>query len=422
MPQERLSYLLKQYKDGLLTEREREELRELCSPAQESELLNWIQRKMETDAFPLTNISEKELQALAAKIVSVDKPEKKNEEVKPSAMQRMHRIGSVSIIRWAAAAVILLIVGAGIYYYAVKRSKALNVAEASKKALGGNDVLPGGNNAVLTLANGKKIILNNLHDGTVANQGKSNVVKVSNGMIAYRAERAAHEVPSPITFNALSTPKGGQYQIVLPDGTKVWLNAVSSITFPTVFTGKDREVEITGEAYFEVAQDATRPFIVKTLPTLGAGREGVEVQVLGTYFDMNAYPDEAALKVTLIEGSVKVAQLATHHTQLIAPGEQAQVNANGSIILNTHADTSEVVAWKNGKFRFDSTSLPELMRQISRWYDVQIIYAGDVKEDAGKYAFTGEIERDSKLSLVLKLLELGGVHFKIEDKELTVMP
>jgi hypothetical protein len=422
MQQERLSYLLKQYKGGLLTEREREELKELCSPAHESDLLDWIQHKMETDAFPLANISEKELQALAVKIVSVDKPEKKGEEAKLSVVHRMHRTHYAPIIRWAAAAVILLMVGIGIYYYAVKRPKALSVAEASKKVLGGNDVLPGGNNAVLTLANGKKIILNNLHDGTVANQGKSKVVKVSSGMIAYRAEGATHKAPSSVTFNTLSTPKGGQYQIVLPDGTKVWLNAVSSITFPTAFTGKDREVEITGEAYFEVAENAVKPFIVKALPTLGGGREGVEVQVLGTHFDVNAYQDESSLKVTLIEGSVKVAQVATHHTQLIAPGEQAQVNANGNIILNTHVDTSEAVAWKNGKFRFDNTSLPELMRQLSRWYDVKVIYTGNVKEDAGKYAFVGEIERDSKLSLVLKLLELGGVHFKIEDKELIVMP
>ena len=316
--------------------------------------------------------------------------------------------------RWAAAAVILLI-GGGSYFwihadFQGTRKPGITLSSLKK------DVPPGGNRATLTLANGKKVILDNVHNGQLAIQGKSKVMKVDSGLLAYNSQLTAHNAQSTIVqYNTLTTPRGGQYRLNLPDGTKVWLNAASSITFPTAFTGNKREVEVTGETYFEVAENTAMPFVVK--------KGDVEVQVLGTHFNVNAYEDESALKVTLLAGKVKIISgNGRKQSSLINPDEQAQVNRNGSIMINTAVDTSETVAWKNGKFKFDNTSLTELMRQLSRWYNVRIVYSGNVKEDANKYAFVGEIERDSNLSIVLKLLELGGVHFAIKGRDLIVMP
>jgi ferric-dicitrate binding protein FerR (iron transport regulator) len=173
-------------------------------------------------------------------------------------------------------------------------------------------------------------------------------------------------------------------------------------------------VEVTGETYFEVAPDRMMPFIVR--------KGDVEVQVLGTHFNVNAYDNEAAVRVTLLEGEVKVSQAATGHSVVIRQGEQAEVHSGGNISLDENADTSAAVAWKNGEFRFENTTLTELMRQLERWYNVRVVYTGNVQDYEQRYAFVGEIERSSELPLVLKLLELGGVHFKIKDRDLIVMP
>ncbi|TAN17262.1 MAG: FecR family protein [Chitinophagaceae bacterium] len=417
MQQERLSYLLKQYKDGSLTEKETEELKTFCSPGQEPELLDWIQQRMETQRSSRDNIPAAELQALTAKILSLDKPGIREERVKATAVRRMRHS---KIVRWAAA-VILLLIGASVYYYTVKRT---DEGKAPKISATGNDVAPGSNKAILTLANGSKVLLDSVSNGIVTSQGNSKVIKVANGMIAYNnSQRTTHRLPlTTVSYNTLTTPRGGQYQLKLPDGTKVWLNAASSITFPTAFTGNERKVKVTGETYFEVAKDPSQPFIVYYPSPIGGGQEGA-VQVLGTYFNINAYNDEPAMKVTLLAGKIKIlSNVEGGQSSVIRPDEQVQVNRDGSMTVNTEVDTSETVAWKNGKFKFDNTSLTELMRQLSRWYNVTVIYTGDVKENTGKYAFVGEIKRDSDLSLVLKLLELGGVHFKIDGRKLIVIP
>jgi len=205
----------------------------------------------------------------------------------------------------------------------------------------------------------------------------------------------------------LSTPRAAQYQLVLPDGSKVWLNAASSIHYPTAFAGKERKVEITGEAYFEVAQDARLPFIVKT--------NGMEVKVLGTHFNVNAYEDEAMVRTTLLEGAVLMTKDAA--TALLQPGEQAQLTKAGDLKLVHNADIAEAVAWKNGLFQLNSADVPAIMRQMARWYDVEIVYEEGVPDGH----ISGKVPRGMNLSQVLEIFEVSGVHFKIEGRKIIVL-
>jgi ferric-dicitrate binding protein FerR (iron transport regulator) len=255
------------------------------------------------------------------------------------------------------------------------------------------------------LANGKKIVLDSMSNGVVAVQSGAKIL-LKNDQVSYNNTREAEAV----SYNTMSTPRGRQYTLVLSDGSKVWLNAASSITFPTSFMGKERNVEITGEAYFEVAHDAERPFKVKV--------GDMQVQVLGTHFNVNAYEDEGDIKTTLLEGSVKVSK--GNENTLIVPGEQAVIlnspSGVGGITVKKDIDLDEVVAWKNGLFNFNNADLKTVMRQLSRWYNVNIIYTGEIPNRV----FGGEMQRDLHLSQVLKLLEKNNVHFKIDGKNIVV--
>jgi transmembrane sensor len=307
--------------------------------------------------------------------------------------------------RWWAAAAVLLLLGSGSYFLLNREHSKREVAVVKKNAQV-NDVAPGGNKAILTLANGSTIILNNAKNGALTQQGNTKVVKLDDGQLAYQSEETNR--PIAVQYNTVSTPRGGQYQLTLADGSKVWLNAESTITFPTAFTGKERRVEIKGEAYFEVAHDASRPFKV----TVNA----MEVQVIGTHFNINAYDDEGEIKTTLLEGSVKV--LKGTASRLIKPGEQAIVSTGNDLNIQVQpADVDEAVAWKNGLFHFDNADLQEVMRQLSRWYDVDVVYDGTIPERQ----FAGEMQRDLRLSQVLELLEKNQVNFKIEGKKIMVM-
>lgn len=306
----------------------------------------------------------------------------------------------------AAAAVFLLFTTGGYFYYFHFKTPTTQIANNKKP-----DALPGGNKAVLTLANGQKIILESAKKGNIATQGNATVVKLDSGKLAYNINGQSKE----IALNTMSTQAGGQYQLTLSDGTKVWLNAESSITYPSTFTGTTRNVATTGEVYFEVAKNAAMPFHVKS------GNQDIEV--LGTHFNVNAYPDETAIKTTLLEGSVKVSQLTTNRSQVIKPGQQAALQNNQFNVYEVN--TEPIVAWKEGLFRFDHTDIHALMRQFSRWYNVEIVYEGDVKSEP----FFGKIERDYTLAQVLKVLELSKTHFRIENpvnsggqKRLIVMP
>ncbi|NML20523.1 FecR family protein [Pseudoflavitalea sp. G-6-1-2] len=319
---------------------------------------------------------------------------------------------------YAVAAAVALLLSAGVFYTLnhSKTQTAKTTETVAQKAATIN-IAPGNNGAVLTLADGSQVVLDSAGNGVLAMQGKT-CVRNNNGTLLYDEGNAQS---GDVQYNTLTTPKGKQFQLILADGTKVWLNAASSIRYPTVFTQHTRQVAITGEAYFEVAHgkrstgagSVAQPFIVQF--NNAAGQSG-QVQVLGTHFNINAYEDEAAVKTTLLEGKVKVAM--NNQSVLLDPGQQASVNKQGSIKTLDHADTDAVMAWKNGFFSFNGTDMETMMRQIARWYDVEIEYAGAVPNRK----FGGEIPRNSNAAQVLKIMEESEVRFKVSGKKITVLP
>ncbi|NOW98066.1 FecR family protein [Mucilaginibacter sp. SG564] len=268
-------------------------------------------------------------------------------------------------------------------------------------------VMPGNNKATLTLADGSNIDLTDSRKGLLSKQGSVVIGKSGEGEIVYNAKEGEARSTAAL-FNMISTPRGGQYQVVLSDGTKVWLNAASSIKFPTVFTGHERKVELTGEAYFEVAKNKDRPFKIAV--------EQMSIEVLGTHFDVDAYKDEGVIKTTLLEGAVKL--VTGNHQAYLKPGQQATLNQQQSFNIGS-VNTEEAVAWKNGYFIFNNENIQSIMKKISRWYDVEVVYNGKVDERD----FGGTVSRFDSVAEVLKSLELTGtVHFKIEGRKIIVMP
>jgi len=278
-----------------------------------------------------------------------------------------------------------------------------------------NDVQPGSNKAVLTLADGSTIALDDAKNGLLTQQGNTKIVK-QDGKLDYNSSKAG---ASEVMYNTISTPRGGQYQVELPDGSKAWLNAASSLRFPTAFTGKERRVEITGEVYFEVAKDPAKPFKVSVSSPLGADsyrEDGTEIQVLGTHFNVMAYKDESMLETTLLEGSVKFVK--GNNTAMLKPGQQLQLTPKGQLKVVNGVDLIKVVAWKNGFFDFDGLNFETIARQLSRWYNVEVVYKSKIDD-----LFYAEIPRNTKLSVVLKALELTDkIHFEIEGSKIIVLP
>lgn len=313
---------------------------------------------------------------------------------------------------WLAAASLLLIIGTGSWFLLRRESgKPIPDVLATASERFKNDVAPGGNKARLLLADGTEIILDSAGNGLLSQQGGAKVIKLDNGTIEYKQGTGNGEKEVEV-YNTVSTPKGGQYMISLPDGSKAWLNASSTLRFPTAFNGEKRIVELTGEGYFEVRPlpAGKKPFIVI------AG--DVNVEVLGTHFNVNAYTDEEAIKTTLLEGAVKV--IKSNASGLLKPGEQAQAFRQGMLKTVKQADLEQIMAWHNGVFAFRSASIVAIMRQAQRWYDIEVIYAGKVDKEQ---ALNGDIPRNVTLSQLLKILEAtGSVHFGIEGKTVTVMP
>lgn len=277
-----------------------------------------------------------------------------------------------------------------------------------------NDVQPGGNKAVLVLANGQSIVLDSANNGTLAMQGGMKVVKLNNGQLVYRAGKGDQE--SAPVYNTISTPRGGQYELVLQDGTRIWLNAESSIRFPTVFTGKDRSVELSGEAYFEVAPKASNPFKIYMLnQPSGTEKNRKEIDVLGTKFNVMAYEEEKMIRTTLLEGAIAIGDESEKN--LMKPGQQAEWQAaEAGVKITDDADIDAAVAWKNGFFSFDRSDIRTIMRQLSRWYDLKVTY----KEGGTAKTFWGGIQKDLPLSDVLRILEKSGVEFSIDGKNVIV--
>ena len=404
---ERIIYLLERY-----TER-------TATPAELQELTGWMAER--TDDTPL----HEHLQRL------VDQPEaipgKVNwEQLYAGIMEGIADPGNIttpastiapvrrmySPRKWGWTAAVLLVLGAGAYLWTVYKKGEAPVAIARQAA----DIAPGGNKAMLTLADGSTIMLDSATNGALAIQGGTQVLKMD-GSLTYNTVPASPLTGEEVQYNTIRTPRGGQYQLILQDGSKVWLNAASSLRYPVSFSGKERRVEVEGEAYFEIENNKNAPFFVEA--------NGTEVRVLGTAFNINAYADEGAVTATLLQGSILVMPHAgkKENSALLKPGEQAFIDQAGGSSMNKRItiktpDTDEVVAWKNGLFQFNEANLEVIMRQLARWYDVDVSFKGEMP----KATFRGKIPRNVNISQVLKILEFSDVHFNIEGNRIIVMP
>ncbi|HEU4555410.1 MAG TPA: FecR family protein [Chitinophaga sp.] len=376
-----------------------------ASPEEAAQVTRWLQQTSpeEFDAIlALSNLPEewKALPPISPEFAGRLETRLDAQEAGPMPVRR----GIIYLKRMAAAAAVLLL-AAGAFYW-LRRPAPQPVAQVTPK---NNPAplpnAPGGNHAVLTLADGSSITLDSAQNGVLAQQGNTRIIKLNNGQLAYNPPAAANS--SAAVFNTITTPAGGQYQLTLPDGSKVWLNAASSLRFPNHFTGNERSVELHGEGYFEIAHNKDLPFRVKVNDAV--------VEVLGTHFNVNAYSDEADVRTTLLEGAVKMSKGTA--SVLLAPGQQARLQRNGSMNLVKHADLEQAMAWKNGYFQFDKADLPTLMRQIARWYNLEVVYEGPVKN----YEFVGKIARNVYLADVLKALESSGVHYRMEGRRLVII-
>jgi transmembrane sensor len=304
---------------------------------------------------------------------------------------------------WAIAAIFLLAVAAFWLWYGLD-GKVKETAGLSKR-----DFKPGRNMATLVLSDGKRLVLDSFGNEKLAVEGRIEIKK-DGGLLNYTKTGKAHEVQRALTYNTLSTPKSGMYAVVLPDQTKVWLNCASSLKYPTTFEGQSsRTVELSGEGFFEVKKDPARPFKVVA--------NGVNVDVLGTSFDVNAYPDESVIRTTLVDGAVNVS--AGQNQVQLKPGEQASTSSltTGGVQVST-VNIDKFISWKSGYFFFQNDNIQSIMRQLSRWYDVKIAYEGKVTQER----FTGTVLMNTNATEVLKILELGGVHFRLENDQIVVLP
>jgi transmembrane sensor len=305
----------------------------------------------------------------------------------------------------SAAAVLFILTAAYFFWWYSKRDKAIEVKE-NVKIVAQKVIGPAQRIASLTLADGSKLLLDSAKTGELAQQGGA-VVRMENGALKYQSKATSQE----ILFNTLTTAYAQTYSIELADGSKAWLNAGASIRYPVEFSGNERKVEITGEVYFEVAHDATKPFIVHVTGPKGP----MDVQVLGTHFNINAYDDEPTVQTTLLEGSVKVTKDAA--SVLLKPGEQTSISQSSHPSHPIPVQTDAVVAWKNGVFSFKDADIDVVMRQLVKWYDIQVVYEGDKPSDK----ISGEMQRNLTLPQVAENLEfMTGLHFRVEGRKLIV--
>jgi transmembrane sensor len=354
----------------------------------------------------------------------------KHPELKPEGTHIKHR-NSVRLIRvWIAAAAAVLLIVLTTYWFFNNKAADQKLATTSKEQM--QDIGPPDNTkARITLANGQEVALDTLTSGVLAMQGKVNVVKTSDGQVAYKGAAGSGQ-SGEVAYNTLTNPRGSKVVTInLSDGTTIWLNSESTLRYPVVFNGNDRRVELTGEAYFEVAPSfiksgKKRPFYVTA--------NKVAVEVLGTHFNVNNYVDESTTKVTLLEGSVKVAignrqsAIGNNNTVILKPGEQAIAVASHSprlrdatygqaLTIDHSPDLDQVMAWKNNTFYFDGENLQAIMKQLSRFYNVDVEYEGSIPNKR----FGGMISRNKNLNEVLSVLELSGVHFRVEGKKIIVL-
>lgn len=316
----------------------------------------------------------------------------------PAKVRRLH-----SLRRWGWAAAAVLFLGAGAWYWVAQQQTTPSSHIAAAPA----EISPGREGAILTLSDGSQVVLDSLANGTIVQQQGADVV-LSNGQLSY--SDTENDAPG-IVYNTMTTPRGRQFRVTLPDGTKVWLNAASSIRYPVAFTGNERKVDITGEVYFEVSKDASKPFRVNA-----AGR--VAVTVLGTAFNINAYENEKDIAATLLSGGVKVAATAAPAKGVVLkPGQQARLGSGDNAMQVRNADLDKTMAWKNGFFNFEGAGIEDVMRQLERWYDINVVYENGIPD----ITFLGEIDRQIALPDLLEILRRTDVDFRIEGRTLIVL-
>ncbi|HWV67961.1 FecR domain-containing protein [Chitinophaga sp.] len=388
MADEYLNYLLRQYRLGLLSPEERVQLvQAFADQENEADILNWIDGEMDlvnTDAVLPPERAEKVFNAILAQ---------------EPARTGKGLVRNIKVFRrWWAAASIVALVAAGTYIWTVvapnRSGRRNHLAE----------IAPGKQGAVLTLADGKQVELDSIRNGTIALQGGV-TAKVINGELFYEGDG------QEVMYNTISTSKGREYHMTLPDGSVVWLNSMSSIRYPTAFTGKERRVEITGEAYFEVAASAQKPFRVHT-------NNHVNVEVLGTRFNINAYGNEEVINTTLVNGRIRVNNVIIH------PGQQALVKnhkesadvPDSIVAIVQNADIDKATAWKNGFFNFEDVKLDDAMRQLERWYDIKVVYENGVPDIELK----GKLSKGVTLNELIGVLTDLGVNAQLKDQELSV--
>lgn len=388
---ERWDELLENYRHGRLTADQREEWRRLIEQ-------RWTETPMNRPADHV------DWETMYARIVGEDdemiNPRRvpSTEDESPAASRRIGwRIGHVAV-----AAVVIGLLGLGIWWVAGRGERRAIIPTVVQGPE--HDVPPGGNNAVLTLAGGQRVVLDSVGLGQIAEQGGVSVQKTDSGRLLYASNAAA--AGGAVMYNTLTIPRGGQYRLVLPDGTAVWLNSASSITYPTVFRGSERKVMLTGEAYFEVTAGTT-PFRVAV--------DGMTVEVLGTRFNVNAYADEPRRTTTLLEGKIRVRKEGKGI--LIFPGE-ATIEEFSMLRVATGIDTAAAVAWRYGRFSFSDADVESVMRQLARWYDVDVRYEGTIP----KRRFGGKIGMKLTLDQVLRVLTRSEIHYSIKGRVLTIRP
>lgn len=413
----RIRYLLSRYADDSATSEERKELLQwIDQSANSAQLENFLLELLE-GTEPAENYNEEYWNAMIERITG--KPEAPVIKLKPE----VHQLRRRSVWPRIAAAAAIVLIAAATYFFTTNDSGISRDAEISERYK--NDINPGTRLATLSIANGQTLNLNSSSSGQYANPDEAQLLSYADGLLAYQPNPNTSE----FSIHTVSTPRGGEYSVQLSDGTKVWLNASSSLRFPTAFNEDERLVELVGEAYFEVAKNANKPFRVY-IPSPDGVRDGALVEVLGTHFNINAYANEKEITTTLLEGSVKVYSKVnesslpfkgdvrrTEGTDIIlSPGNKATINATAT--LKTLPDDGTAIAWKDGLFMFEDCDIQTIMRQAARWYDIEIAYDGDPTEDT----FTGSISRSVNLSQLLKMLEYSDVRFIINGRKITVMP
>lgn len=410
--QDRLEYLLNKYGNSTLLKSEENELFTLIDEAKndshiKSLLLNMLQMQE-----PDNELNKEQWEPILRKIVG----HTENEHTGDAEVYKLR--GRKRFMKWkmVAASLFVILSGALVFYFIQLQGNNKKESLAIESPAVQDITPPSSVNAFLTLANGQKITLDSVSNGTLAQQGAVKVIKLSDGKIAYHQDASDNIAESEIMYNTLTNPAGSMVvNITLEDGTRVWLNAKSSLRYPTVFTGKERKVEISGEAYFEVAH--------LSLPHSGKGEvampfrvnvRGVDVKVLGTHFNINGYDDEAVVKTTLLEGSVKIT--TDSYSKMIKPGEQAQVPSTNQSINIITPDLNEVMAWKNGRFSYSNSDLGTIMRQMARWYNVEVVYQDKISD-----RYTVNVSDNVPVSQLFKFIEMsGGVHFEIVGKKILV--